>query len=152
MPDCEAPDLRGVFIRGMDDFGTAAGSAGRDPEWATRRLLPNGGLASFQDDMFESHNHNFAAVHLWQCQILCVNNCTRFPLRFKDKLIQTGSIIMSIINDDAGPEISPLQWRRRYFRPGVREDGSRNRVSPGMIAWQRKNRFSPIQRELSRQK
>ncbi len=46
------PDLRGVFIRGRDDLGTAAGAANRDP----------GGSRSVNDaiqtDSFQGHTHN----------------------------------------------------------------------------------------------
>lgn len=43
------PDLRGVFIRGLDNLGT--GAAGRDP-WGVR------GLAAYQPDEFAQHNHS----------------------------------------------------------------------------------------------
>jgi hypothetical protein len=50
------PDLRGVFLRGVD------GSAGRDPEKATRSTPKPGGnpgnaVGSFQDEMYKSHVH-----------------------------------------------------------------------------------------------
>ncbi len=45
------PDLRGAFARGMDDFGTAAGAAGRDPA-GTRAL------ANYQADAFQGHYHH----------------------------------------------------------------------------------------------
>lgn len=44
------PDLRGRFIRGLDDFGSAAGAAGRDPD-GVRTLGAN------QGDAFQDHQH-----------------------------------------------------------------------------------------------
>jgi microcystin-dependent protein len=50
------PDLRGMFLRGVD------GGAGRDPDAATRFALFAGGntgnaVGSFQDHLFQSHTH-----------------------------------------------------------------------------------------------
>ncbi len=44
------PDLRGRFIRGRDDVGTAAGAAGRDPDGARAE-------GNEQDDRFQGHYH-----------------------------------------------------------------------------------------------
>lgn len=44
------PDLRGVFLRGMDDFGTAAGARGIDADGSRA-------LGNFQNDAFQGHYH-----------------------------------------------------------------------------------------------
>ena len=51
------PDLRGLFVRGVD------GSAGEDPDKLTRTSMNTGGntgnnIGSVQDDAFESHTHD----------------------------------------------------------------------------------------------
>jgi microcystin-dependent protein len=55
------PDTRGYFLRGVD------GSAGRDPDKASRTAAATGGntgnnIGSVQDDAFESHLHTTNAV------------------------------------------------------------------------------------------
>jgi hypothetical protein len=56
------PDLRGVFVRGMDSFGTPAGAANRDPDKASRTAIATGGnsgatVGSYQPDQIVSHTH-----------------------------------------------------------------------------------------------
>jgi len=62
------PDLRGCFLRCMDDCG-GRGSAGRDPEASTTRYLPgtrtpSTGLGSFQGHELEAHAHKIAREEL----------------------------------------------------------------------------------------
>lgn len=50
------PDLRGMFLRGVD------GGSGRDPDRNSRTAMATGGntgdkVGTFQDDEFQSHNH-----------------------------------------------------------------------------------------------
>jgi hypothetical protein len=52
------PDLRGVFLRGRNDGGSAAG-ARNDGNQNPDGTLP---LGTFQGDMFASHNHGSFAV------------------------------------------------------------------------------------------
>jgi hypothetical protein len=47
------PDFRGVFIRGLDNMGTAAGNAGQDLDGASRVV------GSYQADQVVSHNHSY---------------------------------------------------------------------------------------------
>jgi len=49
------PDLRGRFIRGLNDFGTGAGTASVDPS-GTRAL------GSLQTDAFQGHKHNVTVI------------------------------------------------------------------------------------------
>jgi hypothetical protein len=54
------PDLRGVSLRGIDNMGTAAGAAGRDPGDGRSAMYTGGnssGLGSYQGDMYASHTH-----------------------------------------------------------------------------------------------
>jgi microcystin-dependent protein len=46
------PDLRGEFLRGLDDMGTAAGARGKDVDGTARTV------GQTQADAFKSHNHN----------------------------------------------------------------------------------------------
>lgn len=62
------PDLRGVFLRGVDDSPTE-GSSNRDPDKSTRMVSNSGGNAgiavgSIQNDDFQSHSHSISwAAH-----------------------------------------------------------------------------------------
>jgi microcystin-dependent protein len=56
------PDLRGIFIRGVD--ATSQGSTGRDPDAASRVPSGTGGVSgnqvgSYQSDAFKAHNHGY---------------------------------------------------------------------------------------------
>lgn len=55
------PDLRGKFVRGTDDMGTAAGAAGNDPDSAGRTSSNSGNtgnsVGSEQADGFKAHTH-----------------------------------------------------------------------------------------------
>lgn len=55
------PDLRGRFVRGVDD------ATGRDPDVAARtdmqgEKIPSTGVGSLQDDQFRSHDHKFTRL------------------------------------------------------------------------------------------
>lgn len=47
------PDLRGQFLRGLDNPGTEEGAAGVDPESVTRSI------GTAQNDAFQGHHHRF---------------------------------------------------------------------------------------------
>jgi microcystin-dependent protein len=56
------PDLRGRFIRGVDD------TANRDPDLPLRRDMQNdklaqSGVGSVQDDQFREHTHNYTHLN-----------------------------------------------------------------------------------------
>lgn len=60
------PDLRGRFLRGTDNMGTAQGAAGRDPDAASRSAMNAGGnstaataVGSVQSDAFRAHTHTY---------------------------------------------------------------------------------------------
>ncbi len=60
--DCKTPDLRGVFLRGLNNFGTQVGArtdSYRDNQNAPLSSVdgPERPLGSMQSDDFESHNH-----------------------------------------------------------------------------------------------
>ena len=50
------PDLRGQFLRGVDNPGTEGGAANVDPDGATRVV------GSSQDDAFQNHVHNMTKL------------------------------------------------------------------------------------------
>lgn len=59
------PDMRGLFMRGTDDMGTAAGAAGNDPDAGTARTVaykPGGAtgntVGSYQLDAIHTHTHD----------------------------------------------------------------------------------------------
>ncbi len=54
------PDLRGVFIRGLDDVGT--GAAGNDPSGVRS-------LGNLQGDIFQGHYHNLSDGNLMQLSL-----------------------------------------------------------------------------------
>lgn len=57
--DNSTPDMRGMFLRGLNDFGSAAGSradGNQDPSGAGRTL------GDYQADAFASHTHSYIAV------------------------------------------------------------------------------------------
>lgn len=62
------PDLRGRFLRGVDNMGT--GAAGRDPDANTRTAMNTGGatgnaIGSVQDHVFVWHNHGGGDHRHW---------------------------------------------------------------------------------------
>lgn len=59
------PDLRGLFLRGVDQ--TSIGAAGRDPDANLRGVIKPGGasgnnVGSYQSDSFKSHSHGAHGV------------------------------------------------------------------------------------------
>jgi len=60
------PDLRGRFLRGANDAGTAEGASGNDPDAAGRTAMNVGGavgdlVGSVQNDEVASHTHGYSA-------------------------------------------------------------------------------------------
>lgn len=65
--DNGTPDLRGQFIRGLNNFGSAKGTRNdgkQDPDSATREPGALGALGSFQWDEIKSHRHTRPSVDL----------------------------------------------------------------------------------------
>ena len=50
--DFNIPDLRGVFVRGLDNPETESGPAGNDPDSEIRAL------GAYQENAFQGHDHN----------------------------------------------------------------------------------------------
>lgn len=60
------PDLRGLFIRGVDK-SSITGVSGRDPDSSSRTPSGSGGVSgnnvgSYQGDQFKSHSHHWSGI------------------------------------------------------------------------------------------
>jgi hypothetical protein len=75
------PDLRGVFQRGIDNMGTVAGAAGRDPGDGHTNLYVGGnttGVGSYQSDMYVSHTHGLAGNMWYNSGVVPISNGSQF--------------------------------------------------------------------------
>ena len=102
--DFNLPDLRGVFLRGLDNRAVAES---KDPDASLRTALKTGGsegalVGSYQEDSFQNHDHPYTDTYRPNTTLINASN----QQHFANSSITTVTRTTSLVTDGSGYQAS----------------------------------------------